>query len=184
MTSFETHTLETVGDDGRDILETVNKTYGFVPNLLGKMVEAPALAKAYLDIGATFGETSFSETERQVVLLAVSRFHECEYCVAAHSAIAGMSDVPEDIVASIREDRPIGEPRLEALRRFTTTVLDKRGWLDDGDLAAFLDAGYERRQALEVLVGVAMKTMSNFTNHIAGTELDEAFAAAKWQAPK
>ena len=50
--NFETYSLETVADVGREILQTVQYAYGFVPNLLGTMVEAPALAKAYLDISA------------------------------------------------------------------------------------------------------------------------------------
>lgn len=183
MADFETYSLENVDDEGREVLETVNKAFGFVPNLMGTMVESPQLAQAYLDIGKTFGETSFSETEQQVVLLAVSRYHECEYCVAAHSAIAGMGRVPADVVAAIRNDEPIADPKLEALRRFVTKMAGQRGRVDDADIAEFTDAGYERRQVLEVLVGLAMKTMSNFTNHIAGTELDGAFRKHEWRTP-
>lgn len=182
MADFDTHDLDSVSDDGREILETVNKEYGFIPNLIGKMVESPELAKAYLEIGKIFENTSFDATEQQVVLLAVSRYNECEYCVSAHSSIADMNDVPEDVVDAIRNDKPIGDDKLEALRKFTTRVVDKRGWVDDSDVEAFLDAGYGRRQVLEVIVGVGMKTLSNYTNHIAGTKLDDAFEKTAWNA--
>lgn len=183
MTQFETYTLQTVPEEGRPILEKVDKAYGFVPNLMGKMIEAPALAKAYLDIGETFSETSLSPVEQQVVLLTVSRHNKCEYCVSAHSVIADMGKVPEDVIDALRDDNPIADEKLEALRKFTLAVVDKQGWLAEADLDAFFDAGYGRQQVLEVLVGVAMKTMSNYVNHIAGTELDEAFAARRWEAP-
>lgn len=183
VTDFNTYSLETVPAAGRDTLETVNKAYGFVPNLIGTMVEAPALAAAYLDIGKRFGETSFTETERQVVLITASRINGCEYCMAAHSTVAGMAKVPGDVVDAIRNDTAIADERLEALRQFTVAVVEKRGWLDQADLDAFFSAGFGRQQVLEVVLGVAMKTLSNFTNHIAEPALDDAFKANEWHAP-
>ena len=184
MSDFTTYSLETAPDKSKAVLETVNKTYGFVPNLLGTMAEAPALAEAYLAIGKLFGKTSFNETERQVISLSVSRKNGCEYCVSAHSTIAKMGKVDEAVINAIRDDEALDDGKLEALRQLATTVVEKRGWLDDGDIDAFLDAGYDRQQVLEVVLGVAMKTMSNYTNHIAETPLDEAFAESEWHAPK
>lgn len=182
MATYIPHTLNTVSDEGREVLEQVTSNYGFVPNLIGNMVEAPATAKAYLALGGLLGETSFSETEQQVIMLAVSRYNECTYCVGAHSAIALMQKVPADVVESIRNDTPIGDARLEALRQFTTQLVDKRGWLSEENTGKFLAAGFTRQQILEVVLGVAMKTISNYTNHIAQTELDSAFAEQAWQA--
>lgn len=181
MTDFATYTLETVPEKGRETLETVNQAYGFVPHLLGTMVEAPALAQAYLDIGKNFAATSLNETERQVVLLTTSRINECGYCMAAHTAIAGLNKVPAAVIDALRDDKPIEDDRLEALRQLTVAVVEKRGWLVPSDIEAFIAAGWERQQVLEVVLGVAMKTLSNYTNHIADTPLDEPFRAAEWQ---
>ena len=181
MDRFKPHTLQTAAPEAREMLADVEKNYGFVPNLIGNMAEAPATLKAYLTLGELMGETSFSPAEQQVIFLAVSRFNECGYCVGAHSAIAQMQKVPVDVIRSIRDDRVIANDKLEALRRFTTLVVEKRGWLTEGDTKEFLDAGYSRRQIVEVLLGVAMKTISNYTNHVAGTELDEAFADHAWR---
>lgn len=184
MSDFKTYSLETAPEKSKDVLETVNKAYGFVPNLLGTMAEAPALAEAYLAVGKLYGKTSFSETERQVVSLSVSRTNGCEYCVSAHSTIARKGNVDPAVIDAVRDDKPLDDAKLEALRRFATTVVEKRGWLDDADVDAFLEAGYERQQVLEVILGVAMKTMSNYTNHIAETPLDDAFSAGAWHAPE
>ena len=183
MTDFTTHTLETASVEGREVLETVKGKYGFIPNLLGNMAEAPATAKAYLALGELLAETSFSPTEQQVVMMAVSRINECEYCLGAHSAAALMQKVPADVVESIRNDEAIADPKLEALRRFTTQVVEQKGWLSEEDTGQFIAAGYDKQQILEVVLGAAMKTISNYTNHITGTELDEAFSAHAWQAP-
>ena len=114
----------------------------------------------------------------------MSRFNECEYCVGAHSAISAMQKLPTDVIESIRNDDPIADGKLEALRLFTTQVVDKRGWLSAEDVGNFIAAGYSQAQILEVVLGVAMKTISNYTNHIAGTELDAAFADFAWKAPQ
>lgn len=184
MAAFKTHTIESAPEAGRKILEGVKNAYGFVPNLTATMVESPALAEAYVSIGKIFDKSSFNASEKQVVLLTVSRLNECEYCVAAHSTIAAMSKVPEKVVEALRTDKPIDDPKLEALRRFTHQVVETRGWPDTDEFDAFFAAGYVREQVLEVVLGVAMKTMSNYTNHIAGTRLDDAFAPARWTAPE
>jgi len=184
MTDFKIHTLETVPEAGRETLEAAVNAYGFIPNLTATMVESPALAKAYKTIGSIFDETTFDATEKQVVLLTVSRFNGCEYCVAAHSVIASMGNVAEEVVAAIRDDEPIGDPRLQALRQFVHRVTETRGWPDAADIQEFFVAGYGREHVLEIVLGIAMKTMSNYTNHIAGTPLDDAFETARWSAPE
>ena len=184
MANFEPLSLETADAEGRRILEQVQGNYGFIPNLLGNMAHAPATAKGYLALGQLVGETSFDPTEQQVILLAVSRYNECEYCVGAHSAISAMQKLPADVIESIRNDEPIADTKLEALRLFTTQVVDQRGRLSAEDIGNFIAAGYSQSQILEVVLGVAMKTISNYTNHIAGTELDAAFADFAWQAPR
>lgn len=173
---------KTAPDGAREVLAQVRKKFGFVPNMLGNMANAPSLLKAYLAVSALFDETSLTPTERQVVLLAVSAKNNCTYCVAAHSAIAGMQKVPKDVVTSLRNRLPIADAKLEALRRFAEETVETRGWPSEATRKRFFDAGYSESQALEVLLGVGMKTLSNYTNHFAGTELDQQFSPAAWAA--
>jgi uncharacterized peroxidase-related enzyme len=178
--SYTVHDLDTAPKAAKEILIGARKAYGFLPNLLAVMAEAPALLKAYRALADLFEETSLSPTERQVVLLAVSSENECGYCVAAHSVIAGMQNVPDHVVHAIRAGRPIADRKLEALRRFTTVLVTSRGWPSHADTAAFLSAGYSKSQVLEVVLGVGVKTLANYTNHIAETPLDPAFTKAAW----
>lgn len=178
--NYTVHTVETAPEAAKEILAGAKKSFGFVPNLLGAMAEAPALAKAYVTVSSIFEETSFTTTERQVVLLTVSFENGCEYCVAAHTVIAGMQKVPADVLNAIRIGAAIADAKLEALRRFTASVVRTRGWPSEQEMEAFFAAGYGRVQVLEVVLGVGMKTLSNYTNHIAGTPLDQTFAQAAW----
>jgi uncharacterized peroxidase-related enzyme len=178
--TYTVHTIETAPKAAKETLAAAKEGLGFVPNLFAVMAEAPALVKAYATLSRLFDETSLSAVERQTVLLTVSFVNGCEYCIAAHSVIAGMQKVPGDVVQAIRDGNPIADRKLEALRRFTAAVVNTRGWPSEVDTAAFLGAGYGKQQVLEVVLGVGMKTLSNYTNHVAGTPLDQAFAGAAW----
>lgn len=179
--TFPIHTTETAPAEARVSLEAAHSAFGFVPNLIGEMASSPALAQAYLTLADIFDQrTSLDVTQRHVVLLAVSRFHECHYCMAAHSLGADAQQVPSEIVEAIRSDQPIPDNKLEALRRLTTSLVENRGWPSQAELSAFFDAGYTHDQLLDVLVGVAQKTLSNFTNHLAETPLDEPLASRAW----
>ena len=175
---FTVHTVESAPDGAKETLQGVQKAFGFVPNLLGTMAGAPALLKAYLTVTRLFDETSLSASERQVVLLAASAANGCEYCLAAHTAIASMQRVPAAVIAAARAGRRIEDATLEALRLFATAVTARRGHPNAQETDAFLAAGYSDQQVLEVVLGVGMKTLSNYTNHIAGTPIDAVFADA------
>jgi len=164
---FTIHTVESAPGDARDTLAGAQKAFGFVPKLLGTMAGSPALLKAYLTLTRLFDETSLSASERQVVLLAVSATNGCEYCLAAHTAIASMQRVPAAVIAAAREGRTIDDARLEALRLVATAVTARRGHPTDQEVEAFRAAGYSDQQVLDVL-----------TNHIAGTPVDAVFAGA------
>ena len=184
MSIFSIHTTETAAGGSRPILEDAERAFGFVPNLLGALAEAPPALQAYVTLSDILAASSFTAAEREVVLIATSIRNDCAYCVAAHSAIAAMHKVSADVIAALRDGRVIPDARLEALRRFTEAIVDKRGWATEDDVQAFLAAGFGRQQVLEVILGVAFKTISNYTNHLVDTPLDEPFAGQAWTIRK
>jgi len=176
MTPFKLHDLQS-----RPQLAAAQEKFGFVPNLLGMLAESPVAADAYLKLGELFANSSFTPVEQQVVTLAVSNIHECDYCMAAHSGLAEMADMAPEVLEALRAGRTLPDARLEALRTFATTVVVDRGLVGDLAVAAFLDAGYTKAQVLEVITGVAFKTISNYTNHITRTPLDKPFSKYAWE---
>ena len=181
MSNFPLHSVDSAPADSRAVLAAATAKYGFTPNLLALLANAPAALKAYLSLSTTLATSSLSEAEQQVVLLSVSVENRCTYCVAAHSVIAGSSLEPDSIEA-LRQGDDLADPRLNALARYTRAVVRERGWVNAEQLRAFEAAGFERSQALEVLVGVATKTLSNYANHLAEPPLDPVFEKARWQS--
>jgi uncharacterized peroxidase-related enzyme len=171
--------METAPEASRQLLEGAKRKNGFIPNLLGVLAEAPAALEAYTSVSDLLAKSSLTATERETVLIAASIRNGCDYCVAAHSTIARMQKVPEEVIEALREERPISDPRLEALRRFTETLVEKRGWASEQEVRTFLETGFRRSQVLEVVLGVTLKTLSNYTNNLVDTPLDKAFAGTQ-----
>lgn len=181
---FTYHTKDSAPAESLPQIERSLKNYGFFPKLHQILTEAPAAYQAYLDTFALFEHhTTFSPLEQQVVFMTANYENNCHYCVPGHSFLMTLSKMPADVIESLREGLPIKDARLEALRTYTRLLLDKRGHLSDGEIRAFLAAGYTKRQALEVLVGLASKLISNFTNSLAHTELDEPVKPLAWTHP-
>ncbi|RMF16957.1 MAG: carboxymuconolactone decarboxylase family protein [Alphaproteobacteria bacterium] len=182
MTDFPLHDPATAPEAARPWLDRAAKVFGFAPNVLKVMAEAPALLEGYMTLSGIFDKTSFSPAERQLILLAAARTERCHYCVAAHSWAAEMAGLPKAVVEAVREGREIADdPRLESLRRFVTHLVSRQGFADAEEIEAFLAGGFTRAQALEIVLGVALKVMSTWTNHLARTPLDEPLSAYAWQ---
>lgn len=181
MKDFPLHDTESAPSDARPLLEASQAQFGMIPNLHAVMAEAPPLLGAYQHLHEAFMKTSLSPVEQNVVWLTINVEHRCHYCVPAHTAIAHSMDVPESVIDALREERTLDDPKLEALRHFTLAVVRERGAVDEATVQAFLDAGFEQRHVLEVILGVAQKVMSNYLNHIAETPVDGAFEKFRWQ---
>ncbi len=163
-------------------LEEAMKKLGFIPNMYGVMANSPGLLDTYIHGYERFRELSgFTPAEQEVVLFAVSRENGCTYCVAAHSFLAdNMSGVPVPVTEAIRDGDPIPDAKLAALHDFTRTMVAKRGLPSQADVQAFLGAGFNERQILEIVLAIAVKTLSNYANHLFHTPLDGVFAARAW----
>lgn len=184
MTDFRVYDESDAPDEARPVLAAAKKRMGFVTTLNGVMAESPELLVGYNALAEQFGRSSLSLAAKQVVTITASVENGCEYCVAAHSTMALRARVPAEVVSALRAGEPLADPALEAVRRLTRAIVARRGWVDDAEIESFLAAGHTRRQVFDVVLGVGMKTLSNYTNHIAHTPLDPAWQDQEWQRPQ
>jgi uncharacterized peroxidase-related enzyme len=180
MSDYPLHTLETAPEKSRSLLEASQKEMGMIPNLHAVMAESPSVLEAYQTLHQLFLDSSFDDDEKTVVWQTINVENACHYCVPAHTGIAKMMKVSDDITDALRDEKPLPNDRLEALRTFTLAMMNKRGNVSEEDLQAFHDAGYSRQQVLEVILGLSQKTLSNYTNHIAETPVDKPFEKFRW----
>jgi len=179
-TLFAPLDLETAPEKSRPFLEKIKKAFKFIPNLFGTFANSPVLLEGYLGLESVFDKGTLSATERQLVLLAASVENECKYCTAAHSTILkSFMHVPAEVVSAVRARMPLPGSKANALVALTKQIVANRGRVSAQAIENFLAAGYRKDQVLEVLVGVALKTMSNYADHISPVELDHAFQSER-----
>lgn len=177
---FTIYNTENAPNESQPLLQAAKENFGFVPNLLGEFAESPAVLEGYLKLNEIVGKTEFSPAEQQLAILTVSIENKCHYCSAIHSTILrNQLNVDDAIVDAVRNGFPLPDDKLNALVDYVRKSVRNRGFVEESDLQAFLEAGYSKRQALEVNLIIALKTISNYTNHLADTPLDEPFKAEK-----
>ena len=175
-------TLDSANEAQKPLLENSLKNMGMIPNMYANMVNSPGLMETYAIGYDRFRKNSgFSPVEQEVVFVTISVLNGCEYCTAAHSFIAdNWSKVPTEVTDAIRNGEEIPDAKLKALSDFTRVLFDKRGNSCQEEAQAFLAAGYQEKQVLEIILALAVKTLSNYPNHIFQTPMDEAFSSRKW----
>ncbi len=176
-------TIDSTEGTGKALLQTAKAQLGFVPNMYANMVNSPGLLETYLLGYKRFREESgFNPVEQEVVLLTISRFHACTYCMAAHSMIADkMSKVPAEVLEALRTGGPIPDLKLAALSKLTRIMVEQRGNPTTEQLNDFKVAGYSERHVLEIILAIAVKTLSNYSNHVFHSEVDMPFSKYAWE---
>ena len=172
-------TPETADAAQKEILDQAVKAVGFLPNMYANMVNAPAVLSTYLHgYGLFRSESGLKPAEQEVVFLAVSQVNGCTYCTAAHSMIADKkSGVPADVLKAIRAGQPIPDARLAALYALTAEMVKTQGRPSPATVQSFLGAGFQEKDVLYIVLAIAVKTLSNYSNHAFATPVDAVFAA-------
>ncbi|MER1968617.1 carboxymuconolactone decarboxylase family protein [Castellaniella sp. GW247-6E4] len=180
MSRLTIQSVETAHADAQDRLRAAQQANGFLPNLLGVLANAPTALETYQVVGAINGRNSLTPTEREVVQITAATYNGCGFCVAGHTKIAYKKlQLPEPLVEALRNIQGLSDPKLDALARFTLSVLEHKGQVPDEAIAVFKDAGYTETNALDVVLGVSLATLCNYANNLAKTPINpelQAFA--------
>jgi AhpD family alkylhydroperoxidase len=179
---FPMHTAESAPPGARPAITSIIASWGFLPNLARVMAESPAALELLLaGYAALSTKSTLSPAEQQLVSVVASRENDCAYCVAAHSTLALGAGVAPHVLVAARDGTAIDDPRLSALRTTTEQLVHKRGWLDADTKKAFFEAGYQPGQLFEVVGWLALKLLTNYTNHIAKTPVDSQWSGQAWK---
>lgn len=170
MTNFTHYTSETAPDNAKEMLINIEGKYGFVPNLFSYMAEAPTTIEAYLKLYELISNSSFTPAQQQIALLAVSVENDCNFCIAAHRAFGKMQKVDSQTMDSILNNEEANDSKDRALIKFTKSAVKNRGRLTEGEITEFIDAGFTKKQILELMLIVTIKTLSNYINHLTKPE--------------
>ena len=88
--------------------------------------------------------------------------------------------VSDEVTDALRDETQLPNAKLEALRTFTLILVRNRGHASDAQISSFLAAGYTHKNILELVLGIAQKTISNYVNYITKTPVDKQYEKYTW----
>jgi uncharacterized peroxidase-related enzyme len=181
---FTLHTQQTAPLESREMLQAILTKFKFVPNQDKILAAAPNIYKAYNNSFDLFlAKSSLGLIEGQVVLMAVSYYNESPYCIAVHSWGMEVTGVNPLVIEALRAGTAIPDERLQKLRDFTIHIMLNKGQSSQESIENFLESGFTQQNIIEIIGGIATKTLANYTNLIASTPLDEIMEKYKWVSP-
>jgi alkylhydroperoxidase family enzyme len=177
---FSVHTIESAPEKSKQALQGLQHKFGFIPNVAATMAESPVLISAFVGAFSSFQGGSFSESEKQVLLLTNAVTLKCPWTVAFHSTIALREGVSASDVKAIRDGKLPSDSKYSALSGIAKALIEKRGNVTAPVIERFTSAGYCQVQLLEAITGIAISTMAATTGNIADTPVEELFKAQGW----
>jgi AhpD family alkylhydroperoxidase len=139
---------------------------GAIPSPLARMAASPLVLSSVDTLFGLWGRTSLTALEREAVVMTVARINACHWCIAMHSGLLQSLGAGPALIAALRDGAATGDARLDAAAAFTAEVMAERGAASDEALARFTAAGYTPAQALEVVLGVAVFTLTTYANRL------------------
>lgn len=174
MTTINVPTREEVSPANQAIFDTLNSKLGIVPNLYATFAHSEHALGNYLAFQGA--KSSLNAKAREVIYLAVSQVNDCEYCLAAHTAIARMNGFDDAQILEIRGGRASFDAKLDALARLAKNIAVKRGHADQALVDAFFAAGWTKANLVDTIVAIGDKTVTNYLH--ATTRVPVDFPAA------
>lgn len=160
-----------------ELLASVEKAFGLVPNAAKLMANSPAVLDSFLSLGTAMSAAKIGERLHAQIRLAASEANACTYCTSIlSSAIAPSVGLT---AADIMEARSASatDRRSDAALKFAVAVLERRGKVGDDDLRAVRAAGFDDAEIVEIVASVVAGCFTNFLNNVARTTLDFPEAA-------
>jgi alkylhydroperoxidase family enzyme len=169
MAKFPVYTLESAPEQSKPSLQALAQAFGMVPNIAGAIAGSPKLINGLVGV-------------IQTLLLTNAVTNGSTWAVAFHTFLALKEGLHEADVQAIRTRGLPQDSKLAALSRLARTLIEKRGRLDDRDVASFTAAGFDQSLVLEVILVVAASTITNYAGSVANPPLEEMFGEYAWTA--
>ncbi len=171
MAKLEALTPENASTEAKGIFDALKKKLGMVPNLYATIAHSPAALNAILGYGEALGKGTFSPKEVEAIALAVSQSNECNYCLAAHTAVGKMQGFKEEETLQLRKAE-IEDAKLSALTKLAQNITETKGHPDQKLIDDFYAVGYDKGALVDLIGFVSLNVFNNYVNHIADTEID------------
>ena len=136
------------------------------------IANSPAALEGYLGLNGALAKGTLEAQTRERIALAVAEVNGCDYCLSAHTYLGkNLAKLttprsPPTATAAQRKRKPT--PRSASPSRSSQS----RGHVSEADVKAVKAAGYTDAQVIEIVLHVALNTLTNYVNEMVKTEID------------
>ena len=169
-TAFTVPTRSEVSPANQTIFDNLEKGVGFVPNLYAYFGKNETALGDYLTFQNR--KSTLRAKEKEVVNLVTSQVNDCRYCQSAHTALGKMHGFTEAQILEIRGGAASFDPKIDALAKFTKSVVENRGRATEESVDAFFAAGYTEASLIDVVIVIGDKIISNYLHNLTQLPID------------
>jgi len=164
-------TDDQVSESAKPLLDGIHQKLGMVPNLYRVLANEPAVLSAILAMNTALDKGSFNAETREAIALAAAGENSCDYCASAHTMISKSLKV-EDEEIGLRLRGAASDPKLNAILKFARAVIVERGFVSSAQIDEARAAGLTDGEIVETVGHVVVNIFTNYTNHVAETDID------------
>jgi uncharacterized peroxidase-related enzyme len=165
-------TIEASLPAAQPLLEAVKRQLGVAPNMFRIIGNSPAGLEGYLGLSAALGKGELEAKTRTRIAMLVAELNRCDYCLSAHHYLGkNVAKLADDELA-LNRDGVSGDPKATAALRFARALVLQRGSVTPAEVAAVKAAGHSDAQLVEIILHVAINTLTNYVNKALATDID------------
>jgi uncharacterized peroxidase-related enzyme len=172
MSRLQIPSIESSPAASLPLLDAVKKQFGVVPNLMKLVGNSPAALEGYLSLNGALGKGSLGAKTGERIALAIAEFNRCDYCLSAHTYLAAHVAKLDATEINANRNGLSSDAKADAAVRFAVSIAQARGHVTNDAVSAVKAAGFSDADIIEIVLHVALNTLTNYVNSVAQTEID------------
>ena len=175
MTRIYRHTITDAPEASRPLLEGILpfSPTGKLLNMHAQMAHSPAVLAAYASIRqATVTYGTLDPRVRSALMLATASVSVSAYAQAVTSFLADRAGWSHGEVLALRDGRPLGEDKIDALVGVVREAATRSGQVSDEAWQRAADCGWSSEQLTEAFAFVALTVFTACFLNYAQTPMD------------
>ena len=171
--------IDGLPEDIRATVLEVQEQTGFIPNVFIALAHRPDEFRAFFAYhNALMGkEGGLSQAEREMIIVAVSGYNNCIYCVVAHGAILRIREknplIADQVATNYRKADL--NARQKAMLDFAIKVAADSAAIDDDDFATLNEHDFSNEDIWDIAGIAALYALSNRMANFASIRPNDEF---------
>jgi len=163
--------MRTLGMKTIATLTAVKSELGALPNLFTTLANSSATLHGFMQFSEALSYGRLSDKQRELIAIAVAEENESNYCLCAHTVSAKDVGLNDTDINQARKGIALQDADA-VIVEFALAVVRSRGVVTDDQFAAISEVCDNEGIIIEIVSNVVLNIMTNYINHLAGTEID------------